>query len=788
MSPPRSFALMVGTLFLTLALALPVQAAPPTLTTISPPGAERGKPAVLVLTGANLTARTQLVLPFKATQKLLPEAKPNPAQVRLEVTIDPSVPLGVYPVRAVTEEGISSLFLFSVDALPNVNEVEDNSSFEKAQKVPFPVIISGQCPGGDVDFFRFPAKKGQRVVIETEAARLGSGVMPQIRLTDAQGRFLAADDTQKVRGDCRIIITAPADGDYVVEFSDSRYRGGTPPVYRLKIGDYDVIEEVFPLGGRRGTTVDFTLQGGTLARPVSVRQPLADAGNRATVTLPVEGVLKAGLLPPRVAVGELPEIIRVQAGSKDPKVFDVAPPLTINGRLDKPGAADRYQFSVQAGQRFRFTVQAETLGSNLDGVLRITDQAGKQLALVDDVPLPALVAGQQPGLSIDPFTDLTVPAGTTLLVVELRDQRHRGGLNFGYRLTIEPTTADFTVHQPVAEVNVPRGGSKALAVAVTRRGYLGPIRLTVPDLPAGLTVQGGLVPAGGSFGVLTLSAAPQAQAPGGLLFLHLEGRATSDGQEIRRRAEQRLVLSRDPNVTPSGITLRRLAVGLTGPEPFTVQGPAAVEVVKGYSATLPVTVARAMNQAALAVEVTGAVPAPGAAPGQANPAAPLAFKPATAAAGAATATITLTPAANALEASPFNLVVQGKARVNNADKLVTSPAVTVTVLRPFTVTLTPPTLTVIRGQTITLKGRIQRQPVFKEAVTLALAGLPAGLTLAAPLKPLTGTESDFQIELRAAPNAAPAMANLTLTCSTRIGTMAYAHPAVAVPVMVAAGK
>src|SRR5262249_42518601 len=158
----------------------PLAAAPPSLSNISPRGAMRGKDVEITISGANLSSQTRLLLPFPATQKRLTDAKPNPTQARFQLAIDPSVPLGIYPVRVGTEEGVSSLFFFSVDAFPNVQEIEDNDTFEKAQRVAIPVIISGQCAGGDLDYYRFTAKRSQRIVVETEAARLGSGVSPQI--------------------------------------------------------------------------------------------------------------------------------------------------------------------------------------------------------------------------------------------------------------------------------------------------------------------------------------------------------------------------------------------------------------------------------------------------------------------------------------------------------------------------------------------------------------------------------------------------------------------------------
>ena len=52
--------------------------------------------------------------------------------------------------------------------------------------------------------------------------------------------------------DARLTAVLPADGDYVVELSDSRYQGGGRPVYRLVIGAVPMAEEIYPLGGRAG--------------------------------------------------------------------------------------------------------------------------------------------------------------------------------------------------------------------------------------------------------------------------------------------------------------------------------------------------------------------------------------------------------------------------------------------------------------------------------------------------------------------------------------------------------
>jgi hypothetical protein len=764
---------------MTLCLLLTVsdlRAAPPTLTNLTPRGAERGKTVEVVLTGTNLTPQTRLLVPFKATQAVLPDVKPNPAQVRVELTVDASVPLGIYPVRVLTEEGVSPLQFFSVEAFPNINEVKGNSSFDKAQKVPFPVIVNGQCLNGEVGFFRFPARKDQQVVIETLSARLGSGILPHIRVTDARQRFVAADDSQALQGDARVVFKAPEEGEYVVEMADSRYRGAAPPHYRLVIGEYDVIEEIFPLGGRRGQTVMFRLRGGTLAQEQQVQRILDDAATPGSLPLLLDGIGRPGMLPPRIAVGELPEKVWLKPEGKDPKAFDLLPPVTINGRLERKEDADRFQFPVEPGQRYRIAVHAESLGSYLDGVLRISDQNGKQLALVDDVDVPPTAPGQPPTKAADPSLDFTVPAGTSLLVLELWDQRKRGGINYGYRLTVEPALPDFEIRQPVSEINVPRGGAALLAVPIVRRGYAGPLELTIPNLPPFLAVQGGHVPANAAQGLLTLTAATEAPPLTEPVSLRIEGKANDAGKELRRRAVQQLVVSREANPAACTLTLSSFAVGLSAAEPFALQAPAMLEAVKGYPTMVPVTIKR-IDPKLPAIEVTASL---GTAVAQGQPAAnPLGVKPVNAAADAANVNLALTPALNAPDGT-LDFVIQGKAKINNADRIVSSAAVALTVHAPFTVEAPNSPLALTAGQLTTFTVRLNRQAVFKEAVAWKLDGLPAGVTLAMPPKPVPADAREFQIELKVAPKVATAMANLTLTCSTAIGGMAYNHPPVSI--------
>jgi hypothetical protein len=751
---------------LCLIIAAPAFAAPPAFTTLQPRGAQRGSAVTVVVTGANLTASTRFALPFKATQKHLPDPKPNPAQVRLELTVDAGVAPGIYPVRLVNEEGLSGLALFRVDTLGSVAEAEDNNTFEKAQKVAWPVVVDGQCPGGDVDHFRFTAKKGQRIVVEVESARLGSAVLPQLRLTDAKKQLLASDDSQSLAGDGRVVFTAPADGDYVVELSDSRYRGGNPAFYRLRIAEYDYFDEVFPLGGRRGESATFTLRSGSLGKPVSLLQKLDDGPFSGRMAAGLTG-LKQGVLPPWLAVGELTERIILRK-ARDTGSVEIKPPLVVNGRLDRAGQVDRFRFAVTPGSRWRLVVEAEALGSRLDGVLVVADDKGRQLVSVDDVDMP-IAPGQPPVRTSDPAADVTVPPGVKELLVSLRDQRGRGGVGYPYRLTVRPAEDDFTLALPVAELNVPRGGAVALTVPMTRRGYNGAVKLAIPSLPPGLRVQGGNVPPGGTAGVLTIAA----DSTGGNepVLVQLQGQATINRRLVQKTAVQRLVLAREAGA--AGVyVLPKLAVARTSAVPFQLGPPGALTLVKGYPAEIPVKLMRYKGQEKLAITVIGLLPGP------AGFTFDFTFRPRPAST-AGEVRLKVTPGV-AVPEGTVDLAVVGQARIGQRNVRLAAPAVPVTVKAPFELQLTSPV--VLRpGETVKVSGKIIRESVFKEVVRLALTGLPPGVT-AVPLKPVAAAESKFLLELKADPKAAPTAAKLELRAAATITGQNYAHA----PVMIEA--
>ena len=99
------------------------------------------------------------------------------------------VPLAVPPA--------SNRIPLAVGAHPETLEMEPNDTRETAQQVSWPVTLNGHvnsradgsaASGTDQDLFRFEARKGQVLVLEVVASRLGSSLDSLVEIRDAEGR------------------------------------------------------------------------------------------------------------------------------------------------------------------------------------------------------------------------------------------------------------------------------------------------------------------------------------------------------------------------------------------------------------------------------------------------------------------------------------------------------------------------------------------------------------------------------------------------------------------------
>jgi len=143
------------------------------------------------------------------------------------------------------DEWLSNHVAYAVDALPECDESEPNDTVATAQQITLPRIVNGRTSRpSDTDVFRFKGRAGEQVVAEVYARRLDSPLDSLLRLTDASGRVIAANDDypDKEMGlithqaDSYLLARLPRDGVYYVRLSDAEGHGGGEYAYRLRIG------------------------------------------------------------------------------------------------------------------------------------------------------------------------------------------------------------------------------------------------------------------------------------------------------------------------------------------------------------------------------------------------------------------------------------------------------------------------------------------------------------------------------------------------------------------------
>lgn len=495
--------------------------AAPRLEALSPVGFERGKTITLTLAGRNLGGDIEILSKIPGTLQIKPvdvvEGKPaySVDQRRdIEIAIAAEAAVGLYPIRVRTADGISNPLTFAVGLLPDVGEVEPNNSPSEAQLIPLASTVLGSVAPADRDFYRLTLSAGSRVVAEVEARRLGLAMDSNLQIVDSQGRQIASnDDAVGLDADSRVDVVVSKAGDYFIVVNDVTYQSSS--AYRLKVGDFDYADGIYPLGGPRSaeTQVWPITSDGREAEPTTV--PTQSSGDW-TMVQPMGSDTAA--LPIRFVLGPGEEILESESLETPIRANQ-----TANGRLLQAGEKDRYRLPVSPGQRWLFQVTAAALGSPLDGVLIVMNATGDVLARADD------------GAGLDPAVDYTVGEGITEVLLQVEDLQGRGGPAFGYRLRAElMPSADFALEVVPQIINIPVGSAEFVKVRVERRGYDGAIQLYVPEKVGGVIADGGRIEPGQTEGYLLLSAAPGA-APG-KMDLEIWGRGGSAARPIDRQA------------------------------------------------------------------------------------------------------------------------------------------------------------------------------------------------------------------------------------------------------------
>jgi hypothetical protein len=681
----------------------------------------------------------KLLLPFAAKQTLKPGSTDKKAE--FEVTLDDSVAPGLYHLRAVTEGGASLPVVISVDRLPQ----EPLGPAIKS----LPAAVHGSVTGSTIVETSFTGKANEKITIEVEAQRLGSKLRPVVHLYNAKKLQVAwAWGTTSLGGDTRLEAMLPADGTYTITLHDAEYAGGAPGHFRLKVGTFGYVDQVFPpVVGKDAKSVEL------LGSVNSVANLQPAKGNVILLDWPKE---KNWTGPrPWVRVSSRPEFLKP---TEPGKVLELpVGSVAVSGKLAVPHEEDRYKVAVTPNTKLRFEVFAERIGSPVDAALVIRNETGAVLAQIED----------SPG-TLDPVLEYAVPDKVTSVIVGVVDSAGRGGPRAVYRLVIDPVKAeglgDFHLTTPLQRLAVPAGGKVVVPVFVDRRGYHGKIDLAADGLPPGVKLEGTTIPPDADGALVTATAGELPAAA----ITNWKGRGT-DG------VAHDIVLKGHPleHLQPWLATELSVAPTATRAPDFTVEWknlPADAGLAPAGKLALPVTVKRLDPAASvrLVLLTSQSQPLTNNQPDPNRAIRP--ERPVELAAKVSDGEVPVVIPAE-LPADAYQLAVQAELLSADKQKVL---ATAVTPVRSFPVKLPVAVkadapkidakLDAKTGATVEVKGTVERLNGFTGDVTVTLTGLPAGVPVPAPVT-VKGTETAYVVKLTIPANIPPGESKLQLSAS-----------------------
>ncbi|OQW96700.1 MAG: hypothetical protein BWK77_03865 [Verrucomicrobia bacterium A1] len=528
-----------------------------------------------------------------------PKRQVNPAiseTVTLRITVAPDAPLGDREIRMRTDLGLTNPLRFQVGRLPEINESEPNDRIpETALPTATPFVVNGQIMPGDLDKFRFRAKKGEKLVASVAARALipyladavPGWFQATLSLRDAKGNELAYSDDDRFDPDPVVYCRIPEDGEYILEVKDSIFRGREDFVYRLSVGELPHLSAVFPLGGRAGVPVVVQATGWNLPKSNVTLTP----GGTAPGVVPIAvdmGDRISNYVP--FATDTVPECMEAETNDDVRAAQRVAMPVIVNGRIDRPGDRDVFRIEGRNGETVVVEVVARRLHSPLDSVVRVFDAQGKELASNDDYDDKGagLITHQA-----DSRVQFTVPADGPLFV-HVADTQGKGSPAHAYRCRISPRRPGFELRVVPASLNLRAGTHLPFTVYALRRdGFDGDIVVDLKDAPAGFAIAGGRIPSGQEKIRMTLLAPPA--GTNAAIRLAVEGRATILGREVRRDAtpaDDRMQAFFYRHLVPAESLMATVTERMfkSGPPPrILADGP--VKIAPGGTASIAVQVA-----------------------------------------------------------------------------------------------------------------------------------------------------------------------------------------------------
>ena len=575
-----------------------------------PPGGQNGTSFEITVSGSHLDEPSRIYFSHEGISST-PKSEAN----KFAVTIASNVPPGVYEARFVGRFGLSNPRAFVVASLPEISIPAANTSVTNAVELKPETAVNSRVAANSVSWFRFTAKKSQRLFIECLAEAIDSRMDAMLILADTTGREL-----ERARAGGLIDFIAPADGAYLLKISDFLYRGGDDYFYRLTLSAAPRLDFAFPPAGLAGMKTNITLYGRNLpggkpakgmamdGKPleqltVEVAFPTGGRARRLDTGLrmrPADAGLegfeyrlkspKGVSNPVLLGFATAPVVLEQEPNSQPAQAQRISPPCEVAGQFYPGGEQDWFAFEAKKGDVFWIEAFSHRLGLNTDPfilVQRVTrnDKGEEQASDVQELndndtnfgDREFNTATRDPAARFEAKED-----GMYRVMVRDLFQRAERSPRFVYRLSVRREAPDFRLAAMSVvprlkadakniDIGVPllrRGETIAVRVMAFRRdGFNGDIQLSIENPPPGLIFDGDRLEAGKNFTFILLTASEDAPAFAGPI--RLVGKAKVGDKELVREARGGTMVFPVGNTDserPESRVVREFALAITDKE------------------------------------------------------------------------------------------------------------------------------------------------------------------------------------------------------------------------------
>lgn len=316
-----------------------------------------------------------------------PAAKPG-SEVEFTFTGDPTGPLkqkikvpdAPFPAY-VNHQGQSSPSgnLVHVSSVDFLNESGQNQNYKQALPLENPPSAPFAFHGiisepNQTDYFRFRAKKGERLRFQVLARSLRSPLDSVLSVRQAaDNKYIGGNDDQGGGiPDSRYDFQAPADGDYVVNIRDQLKRGGPSFTYRIEIQ-------------RRAPSLSATLPPADRVDTQKHKMIEIPRGNRLAI---VPNITRANLGCDVVFhAPNLPAGVTAHSQTIPRSLGNM--PVLFEAKADAPIEGGLYQFEIEDPKtktRGPFNEKISHLYVNNQGDYQVTHTKKISVAVIEEAP------------------------------------------------------------------------------------------------------------------------------------------------------------------------------------------------------------------------------------------------------------------------------------------------------------------------------------------------------------------------------------------------------------------